>query len=37
MSPARARLRTAYEAEHRAGAGLTLDQAVAEARLNVPK
>jgi predicted ATPase/class 3 adenylate cyclase len=36
MSGARERLGTAYEAEHRAGAGLTLEQAVAEARLHVP-
>jgi tetratricopeptide (TPR) repeat protein len=36
MSGARERLGTAYEAEHRAGAGLTLEQAVAEAWLHVP-
>ena len=36
MSEARDRLGAAYEAEHRAGAGLTLEQAVAEARLHVP-
>ena len=36
MSGARERLGTAYQAEHRAGAGLTLEQAVAEARLHVP-
>ena len=36
MSGARERLGAAYEAEHRAGAGLTLEQAVAEARLHVP-
>jgi hypothetical protein len=34
MSGARARLGAAYEAEHGAGAGLTLEQAVAEARLH---
>jgi predicted ATPase/class 3 adenylate cyclase len=36
MSGARERLGAAYESEHRAGAGLTLEQAVAEARLRVP-
>ena len=36
MSEARERLGAAYEAEHRAGAGLTLEQAVAETRLHVP-
>jgi predicted ATPase/class 3 adenylate cyclase len=36
MSGARERLGPAYEAEHRAGAGLTLEQAVAEARQHVP-
>jgi len=36
MSDARERLGAAYEVEHRAGAGLTLEQAVAEARLCVP-
>jgi hypothetical protein len=36
MSEARERLGAAYESEHRAGAGLTLEQAVAEARLHVP-
>jgi predicted ATPase/class 3 adenylate cyclase len=36
MSEARDRLGAAYEAEHRAGAGLTLEQAVAEARLHLP-
>jgi predicted ATPase/class 3 adenylate cyclase len=36
MSGARERLGAAYEAEHRAGAGLTLEQAIAEARLHVP-
>jgi tetratricopeptide (TPR) repeat protein len=36
MSEASERLGAAYEAEHRAGAGLTLEQAVAEARLHVP-
>jgi predicted ATPase/class 3 adenylate cyclase len=36
MSGARERLRSAYEAEYRAGAGLTLEQAVAEARQYVP-
>jgi non-specific serine/threonine protein kinase len=36
MSGARERLGKAYQAEHRAGAGLTLEQAVAEARLHVP-
>jgi hypothetical protein len=35
MSGARERLGAEYEAEHRAGAGLTLEQAVAEARLHV--
>jgi hypothetical protein len=32
MSGARERLGAAYEAEHRAGVGLTLEQAIAEAR-----
>jgi hypothetical protein len=32
MSGARERLGAAYEVEHRAGAGLTLEQAIAEAR-----
>jgi predicted ATPase len=36
MSAARERFGPAYEAEHRAGAGLSLEQAVAEARLHVP-
>ena len=36
MSEARERLGGGYEAEHRAGGGLTLDQAVAEARQHVP-
>jgi predicted ATPase len=36
MSEARERLGAAYEADHRAGAGLTLEQAVAEAQLRVP-
>jgi predicted ATPase/class 3 adenylate cyclase len=36
MSGAHERLGPAYEVEHRAGAGLTLEQAVAEARLHVP-
>jgi predicted ATPase len=36
MSGARERLGAAYKAEHRAGVGLTLEQAVAEARLHVP-
>jgi hypothetical protein len=36
MSGARERLGASYETEHRAGAGLTLEQAVAEARLHVP-
>jgi hypothetical protein len=36
MSGAHERLGRAYEVEHRAGAGLTLEQAVAEARLHVP-
>jgi predicted ATPase/class 3 adenylate cyclase len=36
ISGARERLGAAYEAERRAGAGLTLEQAVAEARLRVP-
>jgi predicted ATPase/class 3 adenylate cyclase len=35
MSSARERLGAAYEREHRSGAGLTLEQAVAEARLHV--
>jgi hypothetical protein len=34
MSGARERLGTAYEAEHRTGAGLTHEEAVAEARLH---
>jgi predicted ATPase/class 3 adenylate cyclase len=36
ISGARERLGAAYQAEHRAGAGLTLEQAVADARLHVP-
>ncbi len=36
MSDARERLGPAYESEHRAGAGLTLEDAVAEARLHAP-
>jgi tetratricopeptide (TPR) repeat protein len=36
ISGARERLGSAYEAERRAGAGLTLEQAVAEARRHVP-
>jgi tetratricopeptide (TPR) repeat protein len=36
ISDARERLGNLYEAEHRAGAGLTLEQAVAEARRHVP-
>jgi predicted ATPase/class 3 adenylate cyclase len=36
ISGARERLGTAYQAERRAGPGLTLEQAVAEARLHVP-
>jgi Tetratricopeptide repeat len=36
ISGARERLGAAYEAERRAGAGLALEQAVAEARLQVP-
>jgi predicted ATPase/class 3 adenylate cyclase len=36
MSGARDRLGAAYEAEHRARVGLTLEQAVAEAQLHVP-
>jgi predicted ATPase len=36
MSGARKRLGPGYEAKRRAGAGLTLDQAVAEARLHAP-
>jgi hypothetical protein len=36
MSAARERLGPIYEAEHRAGAGLSLEQAVSEARLHVP-
>jgi predicted ATPase/class 3 adenylate cyclase len=36
ISGARGRLGAAYEAERRGGAGLTLEQAVAEARLQVP-
>jgi predicted ATPase/class 3 adenylate cyclase len=36
MSAARERLGAAYQAEHRGGSGLTLEQAVAEARLHVP-
>jgi tetratricopeptide (TPR) repeat protein len=35
MTSARERLGVAYEAEHRAGAGLTLEEAVAEAQLHV--
>jgi tetratricopeptide (TPR) repeat protein len=36
ISGAHERLGAAYEAEHRAGAGLTLEQAVAETRRHVP-
>jgi hypothetical protein len=36
MAAARERLGAAYEAERRAAAGLTLEQAVAEAQLHVP-
>jgi predicted ATPase/class 3 adenylate cyclase len=36
IAGAREGLGAAFEAEHRAGAGLTLEQAVAEARLHVP-
>jgi len=36
MASAREPLGAEYEREHRAGAGLTLEQAVAEARLHVP-
>jgi predicted ATPase len=36
MAGARERLGAVYEVEHRAGVGLTLEQAVAEARLHVP-
>jgi hypothetical protein len=36
MSGARERLGEAYQAEHRAGAGLTLEQAVAEAHPHLP-
>jgi hypothetical protein len=36
MSGARERHGAAYEVEHRAGAGLTLEQAVAEARRYAP-
>jgi hypothetical protein len=36
ISGARGRLGAAYEAERRAGAGLTLEQAVAETRSHVP-
>jgi predicted ATPase len=36
MSGAREHLGSLYEAEHRAGTGLTLEQAVAEARRHVP-
>jgi hypothetical protein len=36
MSGAHERLGAAYEAERRAGAGLTLEESVAEARLHVP-
>jgi hypothetical protein len=36
ISRARERLGSVYEAERRAGAGLTLEQALAEARRHVP-
>jgi hypothetical protein len=36
MSNARERLGGAYETQRRAGAGLTLEQAVAEARRHAP-
>jgi tetratricopeptide (TPR) repeat protein len=36
ISGARERLGGAYEAERRAGAGLTLEQAIAEARIHLP-
>jgi hypothetical protein len=36
ISGARERLGGVYDAERRAGAGLTLEQAVAEARRHVP-
>jgi hypothetical protein len=36
LSGARERLGAAYEAEHRAGVGLTLEQAVAEAQRHAP-
>jgi predicted ATPase/class 3 adenylate cyclase len=36
IAGARERLGAAYDAEHRAGAGLTLEQAVAEARRHLP-
>jgi hypothetical protein len=36
ISEARERLGGAYEAERRAGAGLTLEQAIAEAQLHLP-
>jgi tetratricopeptide (TPR) repeat protein len=36
IAGAQERLGEAFEADHRAGAGLTLEQAVAEARLHVP-
>lgn len=36
LSGARERLGGAYEAEHGAGVGLTLERAVAEARLHLP-
>jgi predicted ATPase len=37
MSGARERLGAAYDAEHQAGVGLTLDEAIAETRLHVPE
>jgi hypothetical protein len=36
VSGARERLSSTYNTEHRAGAGLSLEQAVAEARRHVP-
>jgi hypothetical protein len=37
LAGARERLGAEYETEHGAGAGLTLEQAVAEARVHVPR
>jgi hypothetical protein len=37
ISGARERVGSAYDAERRAGAGLTLEQAVAEARRHLPR